>query len=744
MEIKELFGALIRRKNTFLAILFLTFFTIVGASLIIITSYKTTSKVFLWRSPAYFSILNTMGVPGSATSNSLDDTARADYLALSTLRPVADQVIKKLELKRNRIRAGIVKTIPFAARILGAIGVDWANAKKDMTAEDLIDSSLSSYIFPRPNITVEQHEDSNVFELKAYSEDRIEATNIANLMAEAFIDMEKERLKSDFLAAQKTLEANLGSANQLYASALKDMTDFKEKEGVISVDSQTSAAVQAIADLKKNLDDTKGMLARTKASLVNLEKQFTKIINENKSAEDFLAGDTLTTLKQSLVGLYSTLAEIKTKYTDQHPVYIETDEKIQDLRARIEAEMERSLSGALISVDPSYREITQKIVTAYSDAAGYESQISAYSRLLKKREDEMAILPFKQQRFTQLTSAVTTAQSALESVQKAIYLLAVAKKASLSNIYVVEPAIVPEEDDSRHRSPNMTINTIIAIFLSTILAVWGALFVEYFDDSVRTGRDFAGIEGVEFLGSVKKLGAKADKTIASSGIDPDFQESLRLIRSQIAFKADGGDIWSLAVSSASRKEGKSLIAANIAMALAMEGKNVALVDGNFRGEAFGSFLNVPRGTGLLDCLQGGVTADKVLVSTETKGLMAIPSGGQQKGKGALLATGKVREILNGLAGQFDAVILDGPSLDASADAVFLGREADAVALVVESGANSNIKIRDAIGSFRKSGARIAGAVINKTPDTSVKAQLAGLAALLRDKISGWKKDGAPA
>ena len=170
MELKQILEILWRSKWIIFNTLFAIFFTITIVSLLIIPWYDSTTKILLRKSSASSSALASIGLSSGVSANTtVSDTDRADYLALSVVRPVAEKVISELNVKRERTRARVMRAVPGLKPILKFLGIDINATEEIMTSEDLLDASILSYIFPKPYVSVDQYEETDIIEITATS-----------------------------------------------------------------------------------------------------------------------------------------------------------------------------------------------------------------------------------------------------------------------------------------------------------------------------------------------------------------------------------------------------------------------------------------------------------------------------------------------------------------------------------------------------------------------------------------------
>ena len=202
MELRYILEILWSKRRLAVGIFSFIFLAVVIGTLLMPARYDATAKVLLRKAPASDAVLKSIGMSDTfTTSASLSDTERSNYLALAALRPIAEKTVSDLNLKRIRIRSWLINAIPGFRTVLAGVGLDMGPAEKIMTAEELLDRPLSSFIFPRPHIAIDQHEDTDIIEIKGISPLPEQAMAIANSMANNFIEEELKRIRRDYAGA---------------------------------------------------------------------------------------------------------------------------------------------------------------------------------------------------------------------------------------------------------------------------------------------------------------------------------------------------------------------------------------------------------------------------------------------------------------------------------------------------------------------------------------------------------------
>lgn len=142
----------------------------------------------------------------------------------------------------------------------------------------------------------------------------------------------------------------------------------------------------------------------------------------------------------------------------------------------------------------------------------------------------------------------------------------------------------------------------------------------------------------------------------------------------------------LLITSAMPQEGKSMVAANVACALAISSKEkVLLIEGDVRRPSLSKTFNMPGGAGLCQCLRDGATPASSVFRIDGAGIWLLPAGGAMSNPVALLQSKKLSATVETLGTWFDWIIIDSPPVLPLADTSIWTRIADGVLLVTRRG-----------------------------------------------------------
>ena len=199
------------------------------------------------------------------------------------------------------------------------------------------------------------------------------------------------------------------------------------------------------------------------------------------------------------------------------------------------------------------------------------------------------------------------------------------------------------------------------------------------------------------------------ETIACSNPRSNIAEAFRTIRTNLLFSSPDIEKKRMLITSALPQEGKTVLAANLAITFAQMGKKVLLVDSDLRRPRVHNLFNLKRSFGLSDLLVGKESSIK---NTQISGLKIITSGTLPPNPAELLASQKMRDFIEKAKDSFNTIIFDSPPLLSVTDAAELAPLSDGVVLIVKAGSTPIPVIQRGIQQVSEVGARVLGCVLN--------------------------------
>jgi chain length determinant protein tyrosine kinase EpsG len=199
--------------------------------------------------------------------------------------------------------------------------------------------------------------------------------------------------------------------------------------------------------------------------------------------------------------------------------------------------------------------------------------------------------------------------------------------------------------------------------------------------------------------------------------DPDAiaAEGLRALRSQLMLRWFGASALhqTLAVVSADRGEGRSWLAANLAIVFSQLGERTLLIDADLRNPRQHSLFGIDNNSGLSTLLTGRRADSCIQRIPQLRDLSILPAGMLAPNPQELLSRPLFDLSLTELRKEFDVILIDTPAASVNADAQTIAARAGCALLVTQKDTSRAASIRRVLGDIRETGAQIVGSVISK-------------------------------
>lgn len=210
----------------------------------------------------------------------------------------------------------------------------------------------------------------------------------------------------------------------------------------------------------------------------------------------------------------------------------------------------------------------------------------------------------------------------------------------------------------------------------------------------------------ETLEATHPVASPESRLVVLAAPDSPAAEQYRVLYHRLMRVSARRPMRVVAITSATRGEGRSTTAANLALTAAEEGRAVILVDADLRQPSLARVLGLAPRAGLAEVLDGAAELSQAVARV---GALAVLTAGEVRDAQAAVRHPRAPAVMEQLRAAYDLVVLDAPPALAFSEGDRLAGAADAAVLVVRAGATARQVVRLAVESL---GDRIAGIVLN--------------------------------
>jgi polysaccharide biosynthesis transport protein len=370
---------------------------------------------------------------------------------------------------------------------------------------------------------------------------------------------------------------------------------------------------------------------------------------------------------------------------------------------------------------------TQSVVKTYADIAttGYVLRPVIQELRLRETSQELAkrveVTAPADETILEITAtdrspsgAAALANAVASELRAAVANITPSSTSADANFRVVqvEQAAVPVAP----ASPNVALSLILGVLIGLVLGVLTALLRSTLDTRVRAAHDVEHITERPVLGSMTyDPRVKSSPLVVRESAGSPRAEEFRTLRTNLQFVEIPRGSRAIVVTSSVEGEGKSTIAANLALIMADAGERVALVDADLRRPRLAEYLGMDAGVGMTDVLIEAVPLDDALQQFGDGTLFVLPAGRAAPNPGELVQGERMTQLIEELRGRFDAVIFDAPPLLPVSDARVLAHHTDGALVVASVRKVRRAQLRSALVSLARADARVLGVVMTLVP-----------------------------
>lgn len=558
------------------------------------------------------------------------------------------------------------------------------------------------------HVTVAPVTNTNILTVSVTWPNRVESAEIANAFGQAIVQRQRELVSSQANAAITSLKQQLPDAQKRMNVAQTKLASFEAQHRIANLDQQTQDTISTMSTLDSKIGQVEADQRQASAQLASAQSQMSSMSPTITGNTTVSENPVVAQLQQQLTNVNVQLQQDEQQYTNQYPAVIALKQQKAQLEAAIAKQQQTVVSGESKVPNPVYQQLAQQAAGFRAQIAADGAQVLELQRQRKGLEPTLAALPATTAQLANLQRDAKAAQDVYSALQQKYVNAQVASQTALSDVTITQPAS-PAEAAVR---PSLFLNLVIGVVLGAVLAVSGALLLDYFDNSIRDERDVEEELALPQLGTIPLVQLRNGEPIVPWVKALALESFLQLV-TNIKYATDE-PLRSLAVISPMQGDGKSTTALNIALALnEMEGK-VLLVDADLRRPSLHAKLRLPNERGLSDVLVGRASLEQAIQIDEKSRLSVMTSGTAAPNPIKLLESQNFDKLLEELYGRYETVVFDAAALVGNVDSAVLARRVTGTVLVVSQGSTDLREASVAMRRLSRMGVKnVLGFVLNR-------------------------------
>jgi len=533
---------------------------------------------------------------------------------------------------------------------------------------------------------------SRLFDLKFRSPDPEYATWAVNELAKQYMEQSIRYRMGASVEASDYLKEQLDEQRTKVEGADRKLQEYKVRHNALAVDDKQNIVVQKYNTLSEQLTQARIELMAREAEYQGLAK----LRERNGSVESYpsIAGDELVLkLKTDVARIEAERATTAQTWGPQSNAMKLLDQQLSTAQAQLNDAIGKKVQG--IETDRERARLT---------AANLEAALQAHS-------SEVIGLDAKAIEYNALEREAESERKLYDNLLMRTNEIGVSQEFKGTNIQVIDAAQVP----GAPILPQVRRDLMTAAAGGLGLALLLAFTFEYFDSRIKSPDEIKAHFGLPFLGIVPVApeGEGGVAPMLESDSPGAFGEAIRSLRTGVLFSSADEGARALIVTSTGPSEGKTVIASNLAIALARAGQRTIVVDADMRRPRLHAAVNRSQEPGLSNVLVGDTSLTGATTQTAVANLWILPAGHIPPNPAELIGSQRFAELMKDLKAKYDWIIIDAPPVMPVTDSSVLAHSAGPVLFVIGSEMTPRPTALTAVEQLRSVNAKFVGVVLNR-------------------------------
>jgi capsular exopolysaccharide synthesis family protein len=573
---------------------------------------------------------------------------------------------------------------------------------------------------------------SNIFELSFRGPVAEDCPIIVNAVIDSYRDFLEENYHN---VSRNTLKLITNAQDSLQNDKAKKQKEYEEfqinspivlrgkdgtnihQERIGNIETRVSALVVRRAELRARLEAIERALKEKKSRA----EVMALIATDKEKAGKDVGHQRL--LEEQLLTLKLEKKLLEEDFGKDHPKVRNVTRRIELTEKLLQNESERQ-KEAFPQKPGAADRVEQYLRVLRNDLHDADISYEALTQVLEKEKAEVNKLARFEKKEKDLQKDIAQIDKFIDSTVTSLRQMNIVRDFGGYDAQTISPP-----SDGFKVAPNLVRYLGAAGVLGLFLGCGLAFLAEVTDKSFRTVEEVRRRLGLPVVGHIWHLTAAREPatngTAGAGALDPMLctyhepksveAEAYRSLRTALYFSTSGEGHQVIQITSPAMGDGKTTLAANLAIAIGQSGKRVLLIDADFRRPRLHRVFGLAGDVGLASVLIGEAVLRSAIRETPVPGLSVLPCGPIPPNPAEVLTSPRFKELLDGIRKEYDFVVIDTPPLLAVTDPCVVAPRVDGLYLTLRLSKNGRPQAERAREILTTLGAKVLGVVINDLP-----------------------------
>ena len=566
-----------------------------------------------------------------------------------------------------------------------------------------------------------------------------------------------EALMKEMVARSQTINTSrlretIAQINQRLPKVTQELRDteakletYEKREATSILAAQSGVLPQAITNSQQQQRQLRVQLGGIDAQINSLQERLGLNVEQAYVAQALSADPIIAQLRVQLFSLESQLKILRSDLQEEHPKIVELVKQKLVFEQQLQERQSEVLGGNGVaaplrsadrirvdsSLDPARQQLAQTLIALQTQRDTLQQQLQGIEKTEQQLRREHATIPNKQLEQGRLAQQVALKKALYDKMQSALVDAEAGVAETTGSLAIAQ---LPKTDDVESNKRGLPVMLAVGGFVGLLLGgglifLLGMLNGKFYSwEEVRAALVEKEVPILGVLPQVTVFDSYGDQmplVLEANSPYLEFYERLRTNLRRIGDKP----VKVVLLTSATRLEGKTFSAYNLAIASARSGKRTLLIEADLRSASNVESLKIAADplAAVEPLHYYGNISECVLLVPEVENLYVVPSPGFLRQASAVLESSEMRRLFEDVRNRFDFVVVDSPALSECNDALTLEPYTDGMILVARPGYTLSSMLSEAADQLleseeeesHKSGPRLLGAIINGA-DIAVK------------------------